>query len=181
MRRRRNAKIIATVGPASSSPEILKQLITVGVDTFRLNFSHGTHENHACVYRAIRHLERELRAPIGILQDLQGPKIRVGKIKNQKIAVERDEKLCFFLEAEGADVTRIPLPHPEVFAAVLPGQELLIDDGHVRVRVIANDNKTIDAEVIVGGSSYGAHSQRPYESCPGIRRDDRTGDRGGIV
>jgi pyruvate kinase len=85
MRRHRRAKIVATVGPASSSPDMLKKLFLAGVDTFRLNFSHGSHEDHAKVHAAIRALEAELGSPIGILQDLQGPKIRVGTIKDGKI------------------------------------------------------------------------------------------------
>ena len=85
MRRYRRAKIVATVGPASASPEMLKELFLAGVDTFRLNFSHGTHEDHARVHAAIRALEREVGRPIGILLDLQGPKIRVGTIKDGRI------------------------------------------------------------------------------------------------
>src|SRR3546814_5951852 len=83
MRRHRRAKIVATVGPASASPDTLKRLFLAGADTFRLNFSHGTHEDHASVHRAIRALEREVDRPIGILQALQGPKIRVGTIRDR--------------------------------------------------------------------------------------------------
>jgi pyruvate kinase len=78
MRRQRHAKIVATVGPASASPDKLRELFLAGVDTFRLNFSHGTHEDHAAVHAAIRALEKDVGHPIGILQDLQGPKIRIG-------------------------------------------------------------------------------------------------------
>src|SRR3546814_9978102 len=93
MRRHRRAKIVATVGPASASPDTLKRLFLAGADTFRLNFSHGTHEDHASVHRAIRALEREVDRPIGILQDLQGPKIRVGTIRDGKIVVEAGETI----------------------------------------------------------------------------------------
>ena len=95
MRRYRRAKIVATVGPASSSPEMLKKLNQAGVDTFRLNFSHGTHDDHARVHAAIRALESEVGHPIGILQDLQGPKIRVGTIRDGKIEVEAGETVRF--------------------------------------------------------------------------------------
>src|ERR1700751_6349440 len=88
MRRHRRAKIVATVGPASSSPEMLKAFFLAGVDTFRLNFSHGTQDGHAKVHAAIRSLEKEVQRPIGILMDLQGPKIRVGSLRGGKIAVE---------------------------------------------------------------------------------------------
>src|SRR5664280_539069 len=86
MRRNRRAKIVATVGPASGSPEMLEALFLAGVDTFRLNFSHGTHEDHAKVHVAIRALEQKVERPIRILQDLQGPKIRVGTIKDGTVS-----------------------------------------------------------------------------------------------
>src|SRR5215813_11629911 len=91
MRRRRRAKIVATVGPASASPEMLEALFLAGVDTFRLNFSHGTHDGHANVHAAIRALERDMQQSIGILMDLQGPKIRVGTLRDKKIAVRSGE------------------------------------------------------------------------------------------
>jgi pyruvate kinase len=151
MRRNRRAKIVATVGPATNSPEMLKALHLAGVDTFRLNFSHGTHEDHAKVFAAIRHLEQELGSPIGILQDLQGPKIRVGTIKDGKITVAKGEKIRFVPGGTDGDALSIPLAHPEIFAAVDPGHELLIDDGRVRVRVTGVTKDAIDAEVMVGG------------------------------
>src|ERR1700751_4936272 len=125
MRRHRRAKIVATVGPASASPEMLRTLFVAGVDTFRLNFSHGTHEDHAKVHGAIRLLEREVGRPIGILQDLQGPKIRVGTIRDGKIVVEAGETIRFVLSATDGNKTCIPLPHPEIFATVAPGHNLL--------------------------------------------------------
>jgi len=152
MRRNRAAKIVATVGPASSSPAMLKALFVAGVDTFRLNFSHGTHEDHAKVHADIRALEVELARPIGILQDLQGPKIRVGTIKDGKIVVTAGEKIRFVLKGADGDRDAIPLPHPEIFAAVAPGHELLIDDGRVRVKIVGLGSDYLDAEVIVGGT-----------------------------
>src|ERR1700719_1900098 len=95
MRRNRRAKIIATVGPASGSPEMREQLFLAGVDTLRLNFSHGSHEGHAKVHAAIRALETKVGRPIGILQDLQGPKIRVGTIKDGKFAVTAGQDVRF--------------------------------------------------------------------------------------
>jgi pyruvate kinase len=151
MRRYRRAKIVATVGPASASPEMLKTLFLAGVDTFRLNFSHGTHEDHARVHAAIRALEKEVGRPIGILLDLQGPKIRVGTIKDGRMTAEAGEAIRFVLAGAEGDRMSIPLPHPEIFAAVAPGDHLLIDDGRVRVRVTGLGSDTIDAEVVVGG------------------------------
>jgi pyruvate kinase len=152
MRRHRRAKIVATVGPASATPEMLKALFLAGVDTFRLNFSHGAQADHARVHAAIRALEQEMRRPIGILLDLQGPKIRVGTLRDGKIAVETGETIRFVLEGSAGDRTAIPLPHPEIFAAVAPGHDLLIDDGRVRVRVTGLGDDFIDAKVIVGGA-----------------------------
>jgi pyruvate kinase len=151
MRRNRRAKIVATVGPASGSPEMLEQLFLAGVDTFRLNFSHGTHDDHARVHAAIRAVERKVGRPIGILQDLQGPKIRVGTIKDGKIGVAAGEPLRFHLSGADGDRMSIPLPHPEIFEAVTPGDDLLIDDGRVRVRVTGLGSEHIDVRVVVGG------------------------------
>lgn len=138
MRRHRRAKIVANVGPASASPAMLKTLFLAGlagVDTFRLNFSHGTHADRARVHAAIRDLEAEVRIPIGILQDLQGPKIRVGTIRDGKIVVAAGEKIRFLPKGAEGDALSIPLHLPKIFAAVVPGHDLLIDDGRVRVRV----------------------------------------------
>ncbi|MBV1703099.1 MAG: pyruvate kinase [Hyphomicrobiales bacterium] len=151
MHRQRKAKILATVGPASSSPEMLRKLLLAGVDTFRLNFSHGTHEDHAKVHAAIRALETEVNRPIGILQDLQGPKIRVGKIEGDKISVQAGEMLRFVQTSAEGGKDAIPLPHPEIFAVISPGDDLLIDDGRVRVRVRGILTDELTAEVITGG------------------------------
>jgi pyruvate kinase len=152
MRRHRRAKIVATVGPASASPGMLKALFLAGVDTFRLNFSHGTQDDHARVHAAIRALEKELERPIGILMDLQGPKIRVGTLRGGKITVEPGETMRFVLSGAEGDAKAIPLPHPEIFAAVAPDHDLLIDDGRVRVRITGLGDDFIDAKVIVGGT-----------------------------
>src|SRR5215475_2428166 len=101
--RRRRAKIVATVGPASAEPAMLKALFLAGVDTFRLNFSHGTHEDHATVHAAIRALERDTQRPIGILMDLQGPKIRVGTLRDRKITVQSGETIRFVREGSEGD------------------------------------------------------------------------------
>src|SRR3569623_98910 len=115
MLRKRRAKIVATVGPASSSPDRLRDLFLAGVDTFRLNFSHGKHEDHANTVGDIRGLEKEVGRPIGILQDLQGPKIRVGTLSGGKAFLDTGQNVTFVL-ADAVDVgSSIPLPHPEIF------------------------------------------------------------------
>ncbi|WP_293867319.1 pyruvate kinase [uncultured Alsobacter sp.] len=167
MRRHRRAKIVATVGPASASPEMLKTLFLAGVDTFRLNFSHGTHEDHAKVHAAIRALEKEVDRPIAILMDLQGPKLRVGTVKDGKIQVAAGEPVRFVLEGGEGDAMSIPLKHPEIYAALSPGDDLLIDDGRVRVRVTGVGQDFIDAKAVVAGTI----SNRKGVNVPGCVLD----------
>ncbi|WP_199224702.1 pyruvate kinase [Thioclava sp. NG1] len=151
MIRDRRAKIVATVGPASGSPFMLRTLFTKGVDTFRLNFSHGEHAIHAATVDAIRALEREVGVPIGILQDLQGPKIRLGRIAGGERMLERSEKIALVAEDTTNDLTAIHLPHPEIFDAIAPGHRLFIDDGRVQLTVVAKAPGRIEAEVLEGG------------------------------
>lgn len=151
MRRTRHAKIVATVGPASASPDRLRELFLAGVDTFRLNFSHGSHADHAAAFSAIRALEQEVERPIGILQDLQGPKIRIGPVQDGGITVAPGDAIRFVLDGAQGDRESIPLPHPEIFEAVLPKQHLLIDDGRIRVEVTSLEARAINALVLVGG------------------------------
>ncbi|OYQ31804.1 pyruvate kinase [Niveispirillum lacus] len=167
MRRHRHAKIVATVGPASNTPEKLKELFLAGADVFRLNFSHGSHEDHAKVHAAIRALEKEVGRPISILQDLQGPKIRIGTLTAGKEELVNGEKVTFVLGKEPGGKDTIPLPHPEIFKAIMPGQDLLIDDGRVRVRVRGVSDDKITAEVIVGG----VISNRKGVNLPGTALD----------
>src|SRR4051812_25924899 len=151
MLRQRHAKIIATVGPSSAAPETLRALFLAGADVFRLNFSHGTHQDHAKVHAAIRSLEREVGRPIGILQDLQGPKIRIGTLVGDRFDIIPGETVRFV--PGGANGTRdaIPLPHPEIFEVIVPGQDLLIDDGRLRLTVTQCTDDFIEARVILGG------------------------------
>lgn len=151
MRRKRNVKIVATVGPASASRVALMRLFEAGVDVFRLNMSHGDHEDIAERHRLIREIEAETRRPIGILADLQGPKLRVGRFTGGKATLEKGQKFRFDLaEAEG-DEHRVQLPHPEIFQALKPGATLLVNDGKIRATVTAGDAKGADTEVQVGG------------------------------
>src|SRR6516165_9800720 len=125
MRRRRSVKIVATLGPASSSAERLRALFDAGVDVFRLNFSHGTHREHEARFAAIRRLEAETGRPIGILADMQGPKLRLGAFAEGKIELAAGAHFHLDLDREAGDHQRAPLPHPEIFEALQPGTELL--------------------------------------------------------
>ncbi|OKO81849.1 pyruvate kinase [Bradyrhizobium sp. NAS96.2] len=151
MRRSRLAKIVATLGPATAAPDGIRALYLSGADTFRLNFSHGSRDDHAKVYAAIRDLEREFSTPIGVLQDLQGPKIRIGSLEGGKLALHAGETVRFVIEREAGGKQSIPLPHPEIFAAAHPGQDLLIDDGRVRLSVERPAEDEIVARVVAGG------------------------------
>lgn len=152
MRRNRKVKIIATLGPASSSPDMIKSLFEAGVDVFRLNMSHGQHEEIRARHGAIRRVEKELNRPIGILIDLQGPKIRVGTFADGPVELVKDAVFCLDLRDEPGDSTRVTLPHPEVFAALDAGSRLLLDDGHIRLRVEKTGPDFANTVVEVGGA-----------------------------
>ena len=172
--RRRRAKILATVGPASSAPEMLRRLFLAGADTFRLNFSHGSHDDHRQAFDAIRALEAEFGQPIGILQDLQGPKIRLGQLPGGPREVAAGDTLTLRLNGGGND---IPLPHPEIFAAVRPGDQLLIDDGRILLETVAHDAETIAARVVAGGrllDRKGVNLPDTVVDLPALTEKDRS-------
>ncbi|MGI9521150.1 MAG: pyruvate kinase [Hyphomicrobiaceae bacterium] len=152
MKRNRRAKIVATLGPASSTSEQIETLFRAGVDVFRLNFSHGTQQDHASRYESIRRLEEKAAHPISVLQDLQGPKIRVGIVANDEIELVPGEMVQFSLAESSTDATIIPLPHKPIFDAIAPGHHLLLDDGRRRVEVVGVGDTTLDARVIYGGT-----------------------------
>lgn len=149
--RGRKVKILATVGPASRSPEMLEKLFRAGADAFRVNMSHGEHAVHAETIAAIRALERKVNRPITILCDLQGPKLRVGKFKEGRAVIRHSGHFTLDRNPEPGDETRVHLPHPELFGILKPGQRLLIDDGKLRLRVIRADDNEILCSAEVGG------------------------------
>src|SRR5260370_13586826 len=144
-------KIVAPRGPASSTVECLRALFEAGADVFRLNFSHGTHDDHRQRVELLRALEVEYKHPIAILMDLQGPKLRLGTFAKGPLELKKGQKLHFDMSKAAGTAKRVPLPHPEIFKAAKPGRLLLIDDGKVRLRIVAHDTDTIDAEVEVAG------------------------------
>src|SRR5690348_11258609 len=126
MHRQRKAKIVATLGPASSSPEIIRALFEAGTDMFRFNFSHGTHADHQQRYGMVRAVERETGRPIAVLRDLQGPKLRVGAFAEGKVMLRTGGPFRLDLDPVPGDERRVGLPHPEVFQALKPGVDLLL-------------------------------------------------------
>jgi len=151
MRRRRMAKILATLGPASAKPATIRALFEAGVDVFRVNFSHGKQEDHARVIDTIRALERRVDRPIGILADLQGPKLRVGTFEGGKVMLTPGQRYRLDTDAAPGTATRAPLRHPEVYAALAPGLELLLDDGRIRLRVEKCTRTSAETTVVTGG------------------------------
>ncbi len=152
MRRNRNAKIVATLGPASSSEEQIAALFQAGVDVFRMNFSHGDHADHRRRFDVVRGLEEKFGRRIGILLDLQGPKLRVGDFKGGSVQLQPGARFRLDLDKKLGDEKRAPLPHPEVFKALEEGTDLLLDDGKLRLKVLGHGPDWAETEVVVGGT-----------------------------
>ncbi|HFB2048298.1 MAG TPA: Pyruvate kinase [Hyphomicrobiaceae bacterium MAG_BT-2024] len=151
MKRDRKAKIVATLGPASSTAEKIEELFRAGVDVFRLNFSHGNMDDHIKRYKIIREIESKVNHPVSVLQDLQGPKIRIGVLKTGEIDLVVGDTVQFVLNEEGTDKDSIPLPHESIFEGIVPGDRLFLDDGRRRVEVIRVVADMIEARVVHGG------------------------------
>ncbi|MEX6504596.1 pyruvate kinase [Pseudomonas zhanjiangensis] len=147
----KKVKILATLGPAIKTQDDIRQLVEAGVNLFRLNFSHGEHADHAQRYTWVREVEQQLNTPIGILMDLQGPKLRVGRIKDGKVELQRGQALRLDLDSTPGDGQRVNLPHPEIIEALQPGMSLLLDDGRLRLQVTAKHADAVDTCVIAGG------------------------------
>ena len=164
MRRHRNAKIVATLGPASSDKDTIRRLFAAGVDVFRLNFSHGDAVAHRERFTILRELEREAGRPIGILADLQGPKLRVGTFAEGSVMLAESQPFRLELDDAPGDTRRVGLPHPEIFAALAPGAELLLDDGKLRLVVERCGASFADTRVVIGGKL----SDRKGVNVPGV-------------
>ena len=151
MRRKRKTKILATLGPSSSTPEQIQALFEAGADAFRINMSHTSHAGLAELHRYVRGLEAKVGRPIGILTDLQGPKIRLGTLAGVR-EVHIGDKVHLVRMAASDNPTDIPIPHPEVFAALQAGETILIDDGKIKLRVTDADKEWADAVVETAGT-----------------------------
>ncbi|MEZ5924910.1 MAG: pyruvate kinase [Hyphomicrobiaceae bacterium] len=152
MRRNRRVKIIATLGPATSDAQSIGRLFRAGADVFRLNMSHATHDLVKAEHGAIRALEEETGRPIGILADLQGPKLRVGEIAGERILLPEGKIFRFDRKREPGTTERVFLPHPQIFEAASAGHHLLLDDGKLKMRIVEATKSEITAEVLVGGA-----------------------------
>ncbi len=151
LRRNRNVKIVATLGPASNTYDMIKSLFLAGADVFRLNMSHGTHEDIRERHAIIRDLEMEMERPICILADLQGPKLRCGVFKNGSEMLEEGQSFTFDLDEAEGDARRVRLPHTEILGALEVGSTLLVNDGKIRMKVTDRSDVHATCEVEVGG------------------------------
>jgi pyruvate kinase len=130
---------------------MLARLFAAGADVFRFNFSHGSYDDHRARFEAVRALEREIGRPIGIMMDLQGPKLRVGTFASGPVEISSGQRFRLDLDPRPGDATRAHLPHREIFAALADGTDLLIDDGRLRLRVLAHGPDFAETEVVTGG------------------------------
>ncbi|MCJ7597180.1 MAG: pyruvate kinase, partial [Methyloceanibacter sp.] len=151
MRRNRRVKIVATLGPASNNEATMRALFEAGADVFRINMSHSTPEDFRAAHGIVRKLEKEFSRPIGILVDLQGPKLRIGSFESGAIRLNEGDILSFVKRESVGGLARVHLPHPEIFKAVEAGHTLLLDDGKFKLRVIEASDVRIDAEVLTSG------------------------------
>ena len=151
LRRRRRTKIVATLGPASATSDMLARLFLGGVDVFRLNFSHGTHADHKARIIMIRALEEQYGRPIGILADVQGPKLRVGAFQGGRVVLQTGQPFRLDLSPVPGDRDRVQLPHPEIIEAAAINTSLLLDDGKLRLRVVHVRADHLECEVVTGG------------------------------
>ncbi len=164
MRRQRRAKIVATLGPATSSEAAIHELFEAGVDVFRFNFSHGEPADHARRHSILRELERRARRPIGIMADMQGPKLRVGVFEGGGAELKPGQRFMLDRADRPGDAARVSVPHPEIFAAVGAGDDMLLDDGRLRLKVISKSDAAVETQVLVGGRL----SNRKGINLPGV-------------
>ena len=151
--RARKVRVLATLGPASNTPEMIAALFQAGADAFRVNMSHGDQASKVAVIQAIRSLEKKFGRPSTILADLQGPKLRVGKFEGGRTTLVTGNTFVLDRSAEPGDDTRVELPHREIFEAIEPGARLLLDDGKLVLRVIEHEADRIVTIVEVGGAA----------------------------
>ena len=151
MRRERNTKILATLGPSSSEQEQIEALYRAGADVFRINMSHANHDLLNTMVERIRAVEQSVGRPIGILVDLQGPKLRVGEFAEDAVFLKKGQRFDLDLDPTPGDQNRVHVPHPEIFASLQPGHVMLLDDGKLRLKTVSCDGQTAVTEVVVGG------------------------------
>ena len=151
MKRNRRAKIIATLGPSSDNFDHIQHLFEAGADVFRLNFSHGNHEDHHERMKVIRKIEKSLKRPISVIADLQGPKLRIGEMESGDVELVEGQTFRLDLSDVPGNTLRAPLPHSEIFGSVKEGMDILLDDGKIRLQVITSGDNYVKTRIKVGG------------------------------
>ncbi|RMF08574.1 MAG: pyruvate kinase [Alphaproteobacteria bacterium] len=151
MRRQRSTRIVATLGPASATIERIRALHKAGADVFRLNMSHGSHDDVAALYQAIREMEKTATWPVGVMVDLQGPKLRIGRFEEGSVTLREGAAFRLDLDSAPGSTERVQLPHPEIISVLKPGLTLLLDDGRIRLRVEDVGRDHVATRVVVGG------------------------------
>ncbi|HEX7109131.1 MAG TPA: pyruvate kinase [Aestuariivirga sp.] len=177
MRRNRKVKILATLGPASASREMIEKLFVAGVDVFRINMSHTSHALLKELHGSIRSIESKVNRPIGILADLQGPKIRIGTFKDKEVQIKAGDTFTFDTNETPGDNRRVYLPHPEIFASVKVGDFLLLNDGRLRVEITGVLPSRIDTTIIFGGTlsnRKGVNLPNTLLPIPALTEKDRS-------
>ncbi|NNF08641.1 MAG: pyruvate kinase [Candidatus Eisenbacteria bacterium] len=172
----RRAKIVCTIGPSSSSPATLKKLIRAGMDVARLNFSHGTAADHEDMVTRLREASNQCRKTIAILQDLQGPKLRVGKISNGGMELKTGEKFVLTTEAGVSEPNRVSVSYSKLISDIGKGDRILLDDGLIEVEVVRIRGKDITTKVVTSGiltSNKGVNIPSRALSIPALTRKDR--------
>ncbi len=173
---RSKTKIVATLGPATNSAKMIKQLILYGVDVFRINFSHGTESEHKQTITNIKSVSGKLNAPIAILQDLQGPKIRLGTFKNEKEFLERGDEFILTADPVNGDKHVSSITYPDVIKDIHPGEIIYINDGLIKLKVNRVDNRSIYTTVLEGGeisNHKGVNFPKTRLSIPAITDKDK--------
>mgnify|MGYP001407880703 CR=1 FL=1 len=151
MKRKRKAKILSTLGPVSSSVEIIEKLFVEGTDVFRLNFSHGSIEEHRKNLEIIRNLEKKYDYSTCVIADLQGPKLRIGAFKNKKEVLKRGQKFILDLSNELGDANRVNFPHKEIYEILTPNLIILIDDGKIKLQIVEQHKDYLITELLNDG------------------------------
>ena len=164
MKRNRKAKILATLGPATSSADSIEKLFTAGCDVFRMNFSHGTIEDHRNNYNIVRSLEKKYDHATCILGDLQGPKLRIGTFKKEKVELTKGQTFILDLESSSGNRNRVNFPHKDIYEILTPNTEILVDDGRIKLQVIKQEEKALTTEVL----NEGVISNNKGVNIPGV-------------
>ena len=177
MRRLRRIKILATLGPASSDSAMIRRLFEAGADVFRINMSHTPHDKMRELVKTIRNVESSYGRPIGILVDLQGPKLRLGSFAEGAVQLSNGQSFVLDSDKTPGDNSRVQLPHPEILAALRPGHALLLDDGKVRLIAEETSPERAVTRVVIGGRMSGSQGRQPARHRPARLRNDAKGPR----